>query len=158
MSPRLRRLLYFAASVQSESTHERCLIWLRVCKVGIVMGSGLPHLPKDLKPAMTKGSQRAGARHFALSIGFGALWINRKNAQFQFEQTLNGPLHSLSRRRSRYLETATISRETAPSRWRYVQSGVGRDLSAGIEDDHVMVIFCPIEAGIMCDVFPCFHK
>ena len=97
------------------------------------------------------------AGHFALAVSLGALWMNGKDAALGFQEAFNdGAVFGLDGN-GHVGKRREFFAELLPATGRVLETKVGDNFATGIQDDDVVMIFGPVEAGVMCDLIPCFH-
>ena len=98
------------------------------------------------------------AGHLALAIPLGAARMHWKYAAFPLHQPfddravfgLDGNRHIGKR--------GEFFAELFPSASRMVEPKIGDRFSAGIQDDDIVMVFSPIESGVVFNFIPCFHN
>jgi len=97
------------------------------------------------------------AGHLALAVALGGGRLNRIDGVTSLEQLIDGrPLGGFNGDGQTGMGGHLLI-ETFPTFGRMFELKVGYDGALSVHDDHRMVIARPVEAAVMCDVFPGFH-
>jgi len=83
--------------------------------------------------------------------------MHRKDATLHFQQTFNGRAMFGFDGNRHVGKIRDFFAELLPAAGSVLESKVGGDFAAGIEDDDIVMVLGPIEARIMFDLIPVLH-
>ena len=97
------------------------------------------------------------AGSFALTIAFGAERIDRINAAVLLQELIHGRSLAGFEGDSHSGIGLNLTLKLLPALQGVFEAKVGHDLTLAIDDDHIVMIARPVEAGVMSDFGPRFH-